>query len=104
MRNMTRVVAAVMVLTGAGAAAAEAGIMGKVSSVLSGEVLALIASTVVALLSGAFGLVFVRVSRTFSEAGEFLTALGTALDDRRITREELAAIIREGREVFTVWK
>jgi hypothetical protein len=47
---------------------------------------------------------FVRVARTFREAGEFLTTLGCALEDRRISREELAAIIREGRDIFVVWK
>lgn len=83
---------------------AEAGVIGKVSAVLSGEVVALIVSAVVALLAGMLGIIFVRVSRTFREAGEFLTTLGSALEDRCITREELAAIIREGRDVFAVWK
>ncbi len=85
-------------------ASAEAGIMGKAAAAVTGEVVALAVSAVVALLAGALGLVFVRVARTFREAGEFLTVLGCALDDRRITREELVSIVKEGRDIFAVWK
>jgi Mg2+/Co2+ transporter CorB len=83
---------------------AEAGVVGKMAAVFSGDVIALIVSAVAALLAGVFGIMFVRVARTFREAGEFLTTLGCALEDRRISREELAAIIREGRDIFVVWK
>ena len=83
---------------------AEAGVFGKLADVVSGEVVALIISAAVALFAGVFGIIFVRVARTFREAGEFLTTLGSALEDRRITREELAAIIREGKDIFDVWK
>ena len=86
------------------ASAAEAGVLGKVAGALSGEVVALIVSAVVAMFAGALGIIFVRVARTFREAGEFLSTLGNALEDRRITREELAAIIRAGKEVFMAWK
>ena len=68
------------------------------------EVLALVLSAVATIIGGTVGLLFGRVARTFSEAGEFLAALGSALEDSRITRDELAVIIREGREVFAVWK
>ncbi|MEQ8176492.1 MAG: hypothetical protein ABRQ26_15685, partial [Syntrophomonadaceae bacterium] len=77
---------------------------GKVTTAISGEVVALVLSAGVAILAGALGMVFVRVARTFRETGEFLTALGCALDDRRITRDELAGIIREGKDIFAVWK
>lgn len=83
---------------------ANAGIAGSGGKWLSGEILSIVLSAALAIAGGAFGLLFSKVTRTFREAGEFLTVLGTALDDRRLTREELAAIIREGREIFTVWR
>ncbi|MHB9030986.1 MAG: hypothetical protein ACYC9O_19625 [Candidatus Latescibacterota bacterium] len=86
------------------AAAAEAGILGKLTSSLSFEVIALVISALLALAAGALGIVFVRVARTFRETGEFLTALGCALDDRRITREELAGIVKEGKDIFGIWR
>jgi len=83
---------------------ARAGVPGGVRGWLTGEVAALLVSALVAVVGGVTGLVFVRVSRTFKEAGEFMTALGEALEDRRITREELARMIKEGREIFEVWR
>ncbi len=83
---------------------AYAGALETVKSWLTGEVLALIASTLLALVGGVLGLIFRKISRTFKEAGEFMTTLGTAIDDRRITRDELGQIIKEGRDVFAVWK
>ena len=82
---------------------AHAGMWEKASGWLTGEVLALIVSTLLAVLGGASGLVFRKISRTFKEAGEFMTTLGTAIEDQRITRDELANIIKEGRDVFRVW-
>ena len=82
---------------------AHAGVWDKARSWLTGEVLALVASTLLAILGSSFGLVFIRISRTFKEAGEFMTTLGTAIEDRRITRDELANIIKEGRDIFTAW-
>jgi len=83
---------------------AEAGVLEKAKSWLTGEVLALFASCIIALLCGAFGIMFKKVTRTFKEAGEFMTTLGEALEDHRVSREELASIIKEGREIFEVWK
>lgn len=82
---------------------AYAGALETAKNWLTGEVLALIASTVLALAGGALGLIFRKISRTFKEVGEFMTTLGTAIEDRRITRDELAQIIKEGRDVFKVW-
>lgn len=90
----------VVLLTGI----AHAGVLGKVKSWLTGEVLALFASGIIALLGGVFGIMFKKVIRTFKEAGEFMTTLGTALEDHRITREELASIVKEGRDIFAVWR
>lgn len=81
-----------------------AGIFGNVKSWLTGEVLALFASGILALLCGAFGIMFKKIMRTFKETGEFLTTLGTALDDQRLSREELVCIIKEGKDIFAVWK
>ena len=83
---------------------AHAGMLSTVKGWLTGEVIAIIFSTLLALLGGALGLVFRKISRTFKEAGEFLTTLGLAIEDKRITREELANIISEGRDVFGAWK
>lgn len=83
---------------------AHAGVWEKARSWLTGEVLALVASTMLVLLGGGFGLVFRKISRTFREAGEFLTTLGMAIEDCRITREELSSIIKEGRDIFKVWR
>ena len=65
---------------------------------------ALVVSALLALAGGALGLIFRKISRTFKEAGEFMTVLGTALEDNRITRDELAHLLKEGREIFAVWR
>lgn len=83
---------------------AEAGVLEKARSSLTSEVLALFASCIIALLCGVFGIMFKKVTRTFKEAGEFMTTLGEALEDHRLSREELGSIIKEGREIFEVWK
>lgn len=82
---------------------AHAGMLGNVKSWLTGEVLALFASGILTLLCGVLGIMFKKIIRTFKETGEFLTTLGTALDDQRLNREELAEIIKEGRDIFEVW-
>jgi len=97
-------VMAAAALTFAATGAAEAGIFGKAAAVISGEVIALILSAAIVLAAGAAGAVFLRVARTFRETGEFLTILGEALDDRRISREELSGIVKEGKDIFAVWK
>ena len=95
--------AAIILIALFSATGVSAGVFGTVKSWLTGEVLALFASGVTALLFGAFGVMFKKVVRTFKETGEFLTVLGEALDDQRLNREELAEIIREGREIFEIW-
>jgi hypothetical protein len=79
-------------------------ILGKITSVLSGEVISLALSVVLAIGAGILGMMFTKVARTLKEAGDFLTELGNALADQKITREELAGIVKEGREIFGVWK
>ncbi len=83
---------------------AHAGWIDKGRAWLTAEVAALALSAGLAVLGGALGILFGRISRTFREAGEFLTVLGEAIEDRRLTREELSAVISEGRDIFAVWK
>ncbi len=81
-----------------------AGIAGRVANMVTGEVLSLVLSAAAVVIAGAFGLLFTRVARTFRETGEFLSLLGSAIEDRRITRDELAAIVREAKDIFRIWK
>ena len=48
-----------------------------------------------AIVAGAVGVMYKRITRTCKEAGEFLAALGTALEDKKITREELISLLWE---------
>ena len=68
---------------------AQAGVIGTVKSWLSGEVVALVASALLAIVGGVFGLTYRKITRTFKEIGECLTAIGIALEDNKLTREEL---------------
>ena len=83
---------------------AFAGVLGSVKGWLSGEVIALIATAILTIIGGAIGLLFSRLVRTFKEAGEFMATLGAALEDKKLTREEIGAIIKEGRDIFAVWE
>lgn len=89
-----------IILTGA----AYGGVLATAKSWLTGEVIALFASGILAVLAGVFGLMFKKITRILKEAGEFMTTLGTAIEDNRVTREELAGIVKEGRDIFEVWK
>jgi len=93
-----------MVLVVFSAQTVHAGVLGKVRSLVTGEVMAFFLTGIVAIIGGLTGMMFRKVTRTFKEVGEFLSVLGTALEDQRLTRDELAAIIKEGREVFCVWR
>ncbi len=86
------------------ASEAHAGILEKARTWVTGEVAALVLSAILAILGGAFGLVFRRMSRTFKEAGEFMATLGIALEDKKLTRKELACIVKEGKDIFAVWR
>ena len=92
------------VLTLMCAPAFAAGLIETAKSWFSAEAAALLVSAIAAILAGITGLFYTRAVRTFKEAGEFLTTLSLALEDKRITREELAQIIREGRDIFRAWK
>ena len=86
------------------AGSAEAAVFTSVKSWLSAEVVSLALSALLTILGGVMGLLFKKIARTFKEAGEFLTVLGEAVEDTRLTREELADIINEGKDIFAVWR
>ena len=96
-------VIAVLAALGAAPAFCE-GIAGRIAGLVTGEVLSLALSAAAVVIAGASGILFARTARTFRETGEFLTTLGTAIEDRRITRDELAAIVREAKDIFRIWK
>jgi hypothetical protein len=84
--------------------AEAASILGRITSAVSGEVVSLVLSAVLAIGAGILGIMFTRVARTLRETGEFLAVLGSALEDQRITRDEIASIIKEGKDIFGVWR
>ena len=81
-----------------------AGTLNNIKAWFSGEVVSMIVSCVAVILGSVFGMMFVKVAKTFKETGDFLAALGNALEDKKITREELAAIVKEGKEVYHIWR
>ena len=58
---------------------------------------------ILAFIAGAVGVMFKKITRTCKEFGEFLTTLGTTLEDQKITLEEHGAIVKEGKDFFAVW-
>lgn len=78
-----------------------AGIIDTVKSHITGEVLAFIVSAVLAILAGFTGILYSKITKVATELGEFLQTLGAALDDKKITREELSDIVKKGRDLFT---
>jgi hypothetical protein len=82
----------------------HAGTIDSVKSWITGEALAFILSATATILAGVSGVLYQRVASAMKEAGEFLRVLGSALEDNRITREELASIVKEGRDIFAAWR
>jgi len=81
----------------------EAGIFGTVKNWLSTEVIAMIITVIVGIIAGALGALSGKLKKTFVEAGQFMTVLGAALEDNKISREELGHIVKEGKDVFRIW-
>jgi divalent metal cation (Fe/Co/Zn/Cd) transporter len=77
-----------------------------VKSALEGGGYTILAYALTAGLAFAiFGTVFaVKIVKTLKEAGELLIALSEALSDRKVTPEEIKAIIADIRSVLDVWK
>lgn len=80
------------------------GAAGGITSWITGEVIALGVSAILAILGGAIGMTHSKIIRTFREFGEFLETLGAALEDNKISRDELMKIVKEGKDVFAVWR
>jgi len=83
---------------------AFAGPFGAIKNWMASEAFAWAISAVILTLSLVAGVAFQRVSKTLIEAGEFMTALGSALADSRISKDELTAIIKEAKDVFGLWR
>ncbi len=49
-------------------------------------------------------LMFVRILQTIKEAGEFMVYLADALNDKKLTPEEMKKIMADARDVFSIWK
>jgi hypothetical protein len=50
------------------------------------------------------GYVFMRIMKTMIEAGEFFAAIGEAMQDKKISPEEISEIYGRGKDVFNVWR
>ena len=46
----------------------------------------------------------VRIITTLKELGEFLTAIGVAMTDRQVSKEELKQRFDKGKCVVNIWK
>jgi|1_EtaG_2_1085319.scaffolds.fasta_scaffold35473_2 hypothetical protein len=74
-----------------------------VTSFFAGQIFPYILSAVLMIVTGIFGSMFGKVNKTIKEAGEFMTALGYALEDKKLTKSELRTILKEGKDVFNIW-
>lgn len=54
------------------------------------------------IISG--GILFTRIVQTLKEAGEFMTYLADALNDKKLSADELKKIVADARDVFDIWK
>jgi len=84
--------------------AAHAGVFSAMKERITANVAALVLTVALAVIGGAMGVLFSKVAATFREAGEFLLTLGDAMEDSRITRDELAELLRDGGDIFRVWQ
>jgi len=82
---------------------AEASVFSKIKGFLTWELISYIATAVLALVAGG-GIIYTKAAKTIEEVGEFLDTLGAAVEDKKITKDELVAIIKEGKEVLSIWK
>lgn len=83
---------------------AYAGVFGKIGGWLKGEALLYALAFALTAFAAASGVLFVKIVSTLKEGGEFLTVLGNAIEDKKITKDELHAIVKEARDVFNPWR
>ncbi|MDD5353038.1 MAG: hypothetical protein PHS93_07765 [Candidatus Omnitrophica bacterium] len=106
MKRFAWILAVLMVCFAAPAFAAWYNPVDWLKSLLSSGGYTVLAYILTALLSLAvFGTVAaVKIVKTLKEVGEFLIVLGDALSDRKVTPEEIKAIIADVRDVVNIWK
>ncbi len=83
---------------------AHAGVFSKVKDWISGEFLALIATAGVGILASVNKVLFGRIIKTITETGELLDTVGAALEDNKVSRDELIDIVKEAKDIVAVWK
>jgi len=71
---------------------------------LSGTVVAYILTGILAIGVIGGSIMFSRIVTTLQELGEFLSALGLALSDKKMTKEELTDLLAKGKDVVNIWK
>lgn len=78
---------------------------------ITGEVWGYVLTGIAAILSLALGWVYNKlgvrydlIAKTLEEGAQFFGVLGAAAADHKITKEELASIIKEGQDVFSLYK
>ena len=98
------VLSIVLVLVLIIAAPAHAGVFGKIGDWLKGEVLVYALTALLLLFAGVSGVLFGKIVTTLKEAGEFLTVLGIAIEDKKISKDELHSIVKEAKDVFNPWR
>lgn len=106
MKNFVKtlmLVVAVMIIT---AALVYAGPIDWVKGIGKDVGIQLIALLVTAGLGMAGGGVIVRkkLTATMKEGGELIVTLGAALEDNRLTKEEVVDIYKEYKDVVAIWK
>ena len=82
---------------------AYAGVFGTIKGWISGQVMAYIASAVLALVAGGLGVKYKKALLTIKEVGEFIKVLTDALEDDKLTKTELKQIAKEGKDIIDVW-
>ena len=103
MKNMLKIYTVIIAVFLIGATPVFAGVFSQLKAYLTTETASMALTGLLTILGSLLGLLFTKLTRTFTETGEFLSKLGEALEDRRITRDELTEIIKEGRDIFSVW-
>lgn len=101
---MFKKVTVVFVLLMIIATVAYAGVLGDIKGWISGELVALLATAGLAIMATVNKVLFSKVKRTFKEAGEFLDVVSKALEDNKISREELTEIVKSGKKILAVWE
>jgi hypothetical protein len=81
-----------------------AGVFGTIKEWAGGGIFVIVLSAVLAILAAVAKTKFDKVTKTLQEAGEFLAVLGVAIEDKKLTRDELAAIVKQGKDVLDPWR